>query len=44
MVPVARSVQLSVNSVTALVPSSPTAMPRKSARVPMVTASDGRPT
>ena len=31
-------------SVTALVPSSPTAMPRKSASVPIVTASDGSPT
>ena len=30
--------------MTALVPSTPTAMPRKSASVPIVTASDGRPT
>ena len=40
----ARSVQNSVKSVTAVVPSSPTASPRKSASVPIVTASDGRPT
>ena len=44
MVPVARSVHVSGKPVTALVPSRPTAIPRNSASVPMVTARDGSPT
>ena len=44
IVPVASSVHRSGNPVTALVPRSPTATPRKRARVPIVTASDGSPT
>ena len=40
----ARSVQKSGKSLMAVVPSSPTAIPRKSASVPIVTASEGRPT
>ena len=44
MFALARSVQNSGNSVIAVVPSRPTAMPRNSASVPIVTASDGRPT
>lgn len=40
----ARAVQNSGKSVTAAVPSSPTARPRKRASVPIVTASEGSPT
>ena len=41
---VARLVHPFGKSVTAVVPSSPTARPRKRASVPIVTASDGSPT
>ena len=44
MLSLARSVQNSGNSVIAVVPSRPTAMPRNSASVPIVTASEGNPT
>ena len=44
MFALARSVHCSGKSVIAVVPSRPTAIPRKSASVPIVTASDGSPT